>query len=179
MQNYKLKFKTNSGWRGYSGYLMIESLISLTIITVGLLGIFTLLSRSLSLNRVVADRYAAAYLAAEGIEIVKNMIDNRLLGEGPPWNEGLSDGEYEVDYDDIFYGDLAPADSDALNYLKYDPAAGLYSYGGPKPTNFQRIINISNSEDGQEITAQSTVNWVTRGGAQFSITLEDHFFNWR
>ena len=58
------------------GYVLVESVVAMTIVVVGLLGIFSLLSQSLSLNRVVGDRYVGTYLAAEGIEVVKNIIDN-------------------------------------------------------------------------------------------------------
>ena len=63
-------------FRKNKGYILIEAIIAITIAVVGLLGIFSLLSRSLSLNRVVADRFVASYLVAESIEIVKNLVDN-------------------------------------------------------------------------------------------------------
>ncbi len=163
-KSYKLK--TNDG------YLMVESLVAIMIVTAGLLGIFALLSRSLSLNRVVSDRFVAAYLAAEGIEIVKNVVDNNLIA-ARPWNEGLGDGDYELDYDD------SALQANQNRPLKFDPISGLYSYSGPNPTNFQRTIQITNSAGGEEITVNSTVQWLTRGGGRFSINLEDHFFNWR
>src|SRR3990167_8160497 len=105
-----------------SGQVLVESIIAITIAVVGLLGIFSLLSRSLSLNRVVSDRFVAAYLAAEGVEIVKNLIDNNILA-GNPWNEGLSSGNYEADASDP----ALRTDGNAL--LKFDPATGAYGYG--------------------------------------------------
>ena len=155
-----------------NGYLLIESMIAITIVMVGLLGIFALLSRSLSLNRVVADRFVAAYLAAEGIEVVKNIIDNNLLA-GRPWNAGVGNGSYEVD-----------SDSDRLETnqgrnLSLNQVSGLYGYGEPQSTNFKRVIKIAVAKDGGEITVGSQVSWVTRGGGRFEINLEDHLFNWR
>lgn len=141
------------------------------VVTVGLLGIFSLLSRSLSLNRVVANRFTAAYLAAEGIEIVKNIIDNNIL-QGDPWNLGLDDGDYEVDYNDF------SLNTKQNRFLGFNPNSGLYSYQEPQATNFQRTIQIINSGDGQELTVGSEVQWTTRGGGRFKINLEDHFFNW-
>ncbi|MEK9183982.1 MAG: hypothetical protein AAB890_02830 [Patescibacteria group bacterium] len=154
------------------GYLLIESIIAITLVTVGLLGIFSLLSRSLSLNRVVSDRVKAAYLAAEGIEIVKNLIDNNLIQERP-WNYEIGDGEHEVDYRSV---SLAPRQ---VRFLNFNPVDGFYSYDNFQSTNFQRTIAINTSTDGQEIRVNSKVNWTTRGGGKFDINLEDHFFNWR
>ncbi len=154
------------------GYLLVESIIAIMIVTVGLLGIFSLLSRSLSLNRVVSDRVKAAYLGAEGIEIVKNLLDNNLIQERP-WNAGVGDGEYEIDYKSLT---LSPKED---RFLSFNPSDGFYSYGDFQPTNFQREVTIDNSEDGQTMRVNSNVKWITRGGGKFEINLEDHFFNWR
>jgi type II secretory pathway pseudopilin PulG len=154
------------------GYVLIEAIVAITIAVVGLLGIFSLLSRSLSLNRVVADRFVASYLAAEGIEIVKNLIDNNIL-KGVPWNEGLSSGTYEADYADT---GLIP---DTGRFINVNPDTGAYGYAELTPTLMKRTIAIRNSADGEEIAVGSRVNWVTRGGGKFDINLEEHLFHWR
>ena len=154
------------------GYVLIESIIAITIVTVGLLGIFSLLSRSLSLNRVVADRFVAAYLAAEGIEIVKSIVDNDILA-GRPWNEGVAPGAYQADYRDTA---LRP---DAGDALRLDPVSGAYGYAEPSETPFRRTITTGISPDGEELTVSSRVTWSSRGGGIFSIHLEEHLFHWR
>ena len=159
-------------FRKNKGYILIEAIIAITIAVVGLLGIFSLLSRSLSLNRVVADRFVASYLAAEGIEIVKNLVDNNILA-GKPWNAGLSSGSYEADYTDT---GLVPASG---RFIKVNTETGAYGYAEMTPTLIKRAITIRNSSDGEEITIGSRVNWTTRGGGKFAINLEDHLFHWR
>src|SRR3989338_4130432 len=67
------------------GQLLIESMIAITIVVVGILAVFTLLSESQSLNRVVADRYIGTYLASEGLELIKNLIDKNYIQQ-LPWN---------------------------------------------------------------------------------------------
>jgi len=153
------------------GYLLIESMIAITIVVVGLLGIFALLSRSLSLNRVVGDRFVATYLAAEGIEIAKNLVDNNVLA-GEPWNRGLDNGDYEVDYRS------QGLESNQSRFLKTDDN-GNYGYGESRPTNIKRLIRMTNASDGEELIIFSQVTWITRGGGRFEINLEDHLFNWR
>lgn len=162
----RVKFQQNKG------YILIESIIAITIVVVGLLGIFSLLSRSLSLNRVVADRFVAAYLAAEGIELVKNMIDNNILA-GKPWNAGFSSGNYEAD----FRSEKLAANQHRP--LRLNLESGAYGYGEAEPTRFTRIIRITLSPDGNETTVGSRVSWVTRGGGTFDVNLEEHLFNWR
>ncbi len=158
--------------RKNKGYILIEAIIAITIAVVGLLGIFSLLSRSLSLNRVVADRFVASYLAAEGIEIVKNLIDNNILA-GKPWNEGLSSGTYEADYTDTA---LRP---DGSRFINLNGETGAYGYSELVPTLMKRRITVGNSPDGEEITVRSRVDWTTRGGGKFDISLEEHLFHWR
>ena len=159
-------------FRDNGGYILIESIVAITIVTVGLLGIFSLLSRSLSLNRVVADRFVASYLAAEGIELAKNIVDDNILA-GKPWNDGLAQGSYEADYRDSA---LRPASG---SFLRLDRDSGAYGYAEPDPTPFRRTITTDVSVDGEELTVGSRVDWTTRGGGKFSIYLEEHLLHWR
>ncbi len=62
-----------------NGEMMVELLISISIVVVSLLGIFALVNRALSLNRVNAEQYIGTYLAAEGIEVTKNIFDRGFL----------------------------------------------------------------------------------------------------
>lgn len=151
------------------GQIMVEALIAITIAVVGLLGIFAFLSRSLSLNRVVADRYVATYLAAEGIELAKNLAD-----ASPNWGDFINTacaGEYEISHQDLtlscFTGKL----------LKLDPDTGIYGYDLGDDTRFKRRIIVTEPQPGIEFQAVSEVTWTGRGGGELKIDLEDRFFN--
>ncbi len=154
-----------------NGQMMIEALVALSIILVGLLGIFALVSRSISLNMIASSQYVAVNLAAEGIEVVKNMIDGNVLQKNP-WNQGISAGDYQMDSSSI---ELTPYSGEKL---RFDEASGLYGYSDGALTNFRRKLNIS-LISADEIKIVSSVDWTTRDGASFNIDLEDHFFNWR
>jgi len=153
------------------GQLLIESMIGISIAVVGLLGILGLVSRSTSLNRVVSEQFIASYLAAEGIEIVKNLIDANII-QHKPWNKGFSNGSFEADY--LSLG-LTPNQN---RFLLFDSTNNLYGYQSGTPTSFTRTINIQ-LIGSEEIKVNSIVKWKTRGGGQFEVNLEDHFFNWR
>lgn len=153
-----------------AGQFLIESMIAIGIITVGLLGILTLLSNALGLYRVIADQYKGVYLASEGIEVVKSIIErNVILGSPTPWNSGFSNGFFEVDYS-----------SDSLMALTGNPLLfnnGIYSYAlGGVATPYRRTIKIQ-LIGSDEMRVNSTVTWITRGGGSFSVNLEDTFFN--
>lgn len=159
--------------RNNKGQLLIESLIGISLIVVGLLGVFSLLSQSLGLRRVTSERYVATYLAAEGIEVVKSIIDTNYLNPGMPWNQGVnSSGDYEVAYNST---SLQPFQN---RTLYYHPESGLYDYNIGNDTSFKRKISIV-PVSSEEVWVNSKINWITRGGGEFSIDLEDHFFDWR
>jgi len=161
-----------------SGQLLIEAMIAVSVVTVGLLGVFSLLSQSLGLNKVAADQYVGAYLASEGIEVVKNIIDTNIY-QSRAWNTGVSDGTYAVQYDTPT---LTSTSVDTP--LKFDSATGTYNYAVGTVTNFKRSVKITslrlNSQNQpDELQVDSVVTWNSRGGTQYKVNLEDHFMNWR
>lgn len=161
--------------RGKEGSLLIESIVSINIALIGLLGVLGLLSSSLTLNRDAGQKIIATYLAAEGIEVVKNMIDLNYVDGTVAWNEGINSGSYEVSYDSNSLGNDLSGNSTIP--LKYDSATWLYSYGDGEPTSFRRTVRIDNSR-AEEIIVNSFVEWQSKMGLQ-TINLEDHFFDWR
>jgi len=153
----------------------MEALVAMTIVAIGLLGIFSLLSRSLSLNRVVSDRYIAGYLSAEGIELVKNKIDNNVINRRA-WNAGITNGDFEIDP----YGNLTlnSISGRQASLLRFNSGNGRYSYAGDQVTRFRRRINIQLLGGGDELRVTSKVSWLGRGDSDFEVSLEDRFFNY-
>lgn len=155
-----------------SGQMVVEAVIAIFIIITAVLAFLALLSRATALNRVINDRYTAVYLAAEGIEVVKNIIDGNYM-QARPWNSGVStDGDYEAVFDSknlsIFQN----------HPLKFDRTTGIYDYNiASVDSPFKRKITIDNISV-SEIRVNSTVQWRT-GGVNYEVNLEDHFFDWR
>jgi len=158
-------------------------MVAVSILTIGFLGIVGLLSRALALNRVVADNYTATYLAAEGIEITKNIVDGNIV-QGQPWNSGGGVSNCTGSVESGIDGCEADLNSLALQSytgqpLDFDPADRIYDYGGGSvPTSFRRRIVVTLLGQ-NEIKVESQVTWTTLGGGTSEVVLEDHFFNWR
>lgn len=150
------------------GQLLIEAIISISLATVGILGILAMLNRSFAVNRDATSRFIAATLAAEGIEVVKNIIDINIA-QNRPWNSGISNGSFEVVYDS---SKLEPAKD---VFLKID-ADGFYNHTDGRDTDFKRTIEIKMSAGGNKIQVNSIVS--LRDGS-FNVNLEDDFYNWR
>ncbi len=159
---------------------MIEAMVALSVITVGILGVFTLTSSSIGFNRVAADRYVAVNLANEGMELTKNLIDKNIMDDIAPWNRlpGFSgSGNYEIDYNDSA---LVPLNSTGRFLFFSKDGSGYYRYQQPefpndKKTEFRRIISIENINN-NHIKVISKVYWSSRGSS-YDFGVEDHFYN--
>jgi type II secretory pathway pseudopilin PulG len=168
------------------GQTIVEAMVALSILMIGLMGVLSLLSRSLLLQRVTSDQAKATYLASEGVEVAKNLIDHEVYlgisskGADGGWGTCLPSGDYDLDY-------ATTGCFTVPNYqgtpLYFDSGTGLYYSSadtgipsGVAATNFVRKITIANN--GNEIDVQSTVTWSTGVMLGQSLTLEDHFYNW-
>jgi hypothetical protein len=184
----KISEKIFGGRRGQS---LIEAIVAITILTLGFVGMFSLLAQSLHLGSDVVDQTKATYLAAEGIEITKNFIDHSVyLGIASPgyayggWNGGTAcfsfvsgSQHYEMDYSSVNCNALVPSANPLNTPLMYNASSGLYGYNvGGVATPFMRDIMITRKP--YEIDVKSTVSWSSGGTAGESISLEDHFYDW-
>ncbi len=155
---------------------MAEALIAITIITVGLVGILSLLGQSLGITKVVGNEYIGANLAAEGIELMKNVIDNHIIA-GTAFGTGIHTGDFEMDYNDA-----TPATA-SNRLLLLDPS-GFYNYTNGNPTIFRRTIRVNTNPNGAgalvplvQIKVNSIVEWTAKG-SPFKVDVEDRFFDW-
>ncbi len=167
-----------------TGQIIIEAIIASSVLVVGLLGITALLASSFRMNRVVSDDYIATYLAAEGIEVVKNIIDHNLIIKANPWYSGLTCSGNTCNFE-VDYGNTTPIPlfGTPRNIL-LSSANGFYGYASGSPTNFTRMITVTfpsqywNGSTYYGINVRSRVEW-SSGGFRSSVVLEDMFFDWR
>lgn len=177
-------------------------MIALFILTTGFLGILSLLSQSIFISKNISDQTIATYLASEGIELAKNLIDHdvyeQVASVGTGWGTcfGPGGGSFELDYTTTNCNNVdmpsVPSAADPPDFLYYDPVTHeyLYTFSGPagaqvipdggSPTIFKRAIKVipNNNPAIPEITVQSIVSWNNGLPTEQSVTLEDHFYNW-
>lgn len=149
-----------------AGFTIIELIISIFILSVVTVGIFSTFSIMTILTSDTADRLTATYLAQEGMEIVRNIRDTNWLNmvagspAGATWVDGLtvagannpincdnsSNHGCQVDYTTTGAGSgsklVKPFGSGS--YLNID-LNGFYGYvtgGHPTTTKFKRKIII-------------------------------------
>lgn len=156
-----------------SGFTLIESMIAIALIVSGITGLMVLVNRSMGFSSTAFNELAAANLAQEGIELVRNIRDNNWTQQ-KNWLTGLQDGTYQVDYLDtelIEYGEKR-----IKQPLFFDEIDG-YNYTTGNPTFYDRRIELK-AINSNELMVKSIVTWSAKGGKNFETVVEDHLFNW-
>lgn len=153
-----------------NGFTLFETIVAVGLILVGLVAALALITTSLFYVSNVQDRLITANLAAEGIEIVRNIRDSNWL-RGVSWNSGLTNGDYQAVYDStaLFAYSGQP--------FLFNSTANLYGYASGAATTYVRKISIT-SISANEIRVVSTVTWQGRG-VSYNSSAEDRLLNWK
>jgi type IV pilus modification protein PilV len=67
------------------GFTMLEVLVAIFVVTIGVLAVFNMVQNITVSFRANASQLTAAYLAQEGVELVRNERDNNWL-QGSAWD---------------------------------------------------------------------------------------------
>lgn len=154
-----------------NGFTIIETTVAIGVIAIGLITALGAITTSLFYVSSIQDNLVAANLAAESLEVVRNIRDNNWLQKNPNWNAGLANGDYQAAYNSTSLSSYSG------NPLLFDSNTGLYNYTFGNPTPYLRKISIANLSN-YEIQIVSTVTWQKRG-VTYSSSAEDHLFNWK
>lgn len=161
-------------------------MIALGMITVAFLGIAALLTRSFFLNRVATDETIGSYLAAEGIEVTKSIIDHDVYGDPSPnlklsWGDDVptnSNGSYYSPvYSNTTLRGVGPEPNTPLRFASGTGPGTGYQYINGTVTPFTRVVEITKPNQ-YEFDVISTVKWSTGPLTNETVTDEDHFYDW-
>lgn len=194
-------------WNIKHGFTIIELIISIFILSLAVIGVFAAFSSVVILTSSASDKLIGAYLAQEGIEIVRNIRDTNWLNIdagvlGATWIDGLSgesiinpvncsgsSGGCEADYTTgtilggglVQYGIIG-------NYLNIKD--GFYTYeASENTTKFKRQImidliapyvlkvTVKVSWD-QKATILNDSSLAEDCGKYNCITVESNLYNW-
>lgn len=158
-----------------TGFGLVEVLMAIFIIFTTLVGIMTLLTRTILSSAVSSSKMVATNLAQEGIEVVRNIRDLETDSSNwDNWYESISGTtDYLVQYND---SDLRVYQDIPLNF---ESATGRYGYDFGTATAFayKRKITLQKISD-TEIKVTAQMDWTEHGQAQ-TLTVEDRLWNWR
>jgi prepilin-type N-terminal cleavage/methylation domain-containing protein len=147
------------------GFTLIEILISIFIITIGVVGVFSTIVKYSQMTQEEKDHFEASYLAQEGIEIVKNIRDTNWIEGAASWKDGLT-------------GCLWSSDGRYIYLNSHSGGTGMYEYiatpqTGDIKTIFKRMITILEIEADQ-LDIVVDVYWNDK-----KVTVRENIFNWK
>ncbi len=161
------------------GFTMAEIIIALSILSFGIVLVYSAFSSIVVVTNNIHSRFAAAYLAQEGLEIVRNFRDDNFIAGGA-WDSGLSGSPCDVgcmvDYTARNTTQLIPWDD---SYLGINDQ-GFYAYGQDlPPTIFKRKIVIAPilGLESQAMNVSVTVFW-DYNGKSYSFEANENVYNW-
>ena len=136
--------------------------------TLGIVAFHAAIIRIASLTFFNADRFIASRLAQEGMELVSNIRDTNWLNSGTDWDNGLTVGDYLVQYDKdslLTYSDTP---------LRID-GNGFYNYDNGDDSKFKRKITIT-PINANELKIEVQITWLGKGSP---LEVEEHLYNWK
>jgi prepilin-type N-terminal cleavage/methylation domain-containing protein len=150
-----------------TGFTLIEIMIAIFVMAVGIISVYALVPKTISIVSSNSDRFVASQLAKEAVEIIRNIRDSNWLS-GNSFDNGLSDGSWAVQYNKDFLLGVYN------NFLLID-SQGFFNYDGGTVTKFKRKITLSHPE-AWVLKVKAEVSWQGKGSP---FELEDSFYNWR
>lgn len=153
-------------------FTLVEIVAVLFIISIGLLGVVSLLIQNIRSQSINKNGVIAYQLAQEGIELVRKTRDTNWKNE-PNWNENLATGDYYMDYTHSIPQVLnSPTDA----RLFYN-ASGFYDHNSSgESTIFNRVIKLVDL-DVDTIGVKVEISWGDRD-RQHTYTLDTILYNW-
>lgn len=155
----------------YKGFSFMESMIAVTVLSMGIIASLSLISSSFRESADSRDQIMASLLAQEGVELVQNIRDNNWVRAG----SGVDSFSYNLDITnplnsancridkDFAYGtDILECGQGGYlntsdNYRLYLNAAGYYVHDSGDETRFYR--KICNAGNANVRLVYSIVSW--------------------
>jgi len=162
--------------RTNKGFTLLELMAVTMIISIGLVGVMNLINQ-ISLNsRLTRSKLTAAYLAQEGIEVVRNIRDTNWVENASQWDNDISEGTFGLDY----LTQALPTSGDPRcgygnNFLKFD--GDFFSCNGITATKFKRTVNIQKSGN-EYISVLVKVTWQELQ-QNYEIRALEKLYRWR
>ncbi len=176
------------------GNTIVETLIAVGVISVGLIGVISLVVGAVSASSKSKNVIVANNLAREGIEVVRSLRDSNWLNKGVAYDDGILPPDLNdngsVYCRNLFEPDLnqwslekfaegaAPKDLFDDKYQLYFSDSDYYHYDGIEnnQTEYWRVIIITKNSS-SEFKIVSKVGWY-EDGKQKQVDLEDVLTNW-
>ena len=152
MNFFVMNFSRQKKHQLHNGFSLLELIISLFVLSVGLIAVIGLVTASLRISFTNNYISVSAMLAQEGIELVHNIRDTNLAKGDDASFTGI-DGDRRGSWRNS--GEVVLEKSS--EYVLKRDGNNIYTHSGGTPTQYSRKINISGSGNTRMVT--SMVVW--------------------
>ena len=150
------------------GFTLIETIVAIFLLTVGVVGSFSLMQRVTAFASISASQFVASYLAQEGTEVIRNIRDTNYL-ERQAWDAGIGAGaDFRLDYRSQVFPDATCG-----NYLRHNGTFYICDSSG----KFQRQITVEKPAL-DRIVVSVEVSWSERGSSH-RVLAQTELYDWR
>ncbi|MBU0722425.1 hypothetical protein KKA93_03155 [Patescibacteria group bacterium] len=154
-----------------SGISILEVVVAMMIITMGMVGVLSLVIQNVKAQYINKNVLIASGLAQEGLELVRNARDLNWLTPGNDWNKDIA-GTYTIDYGRHI--NIVNSIDEARLYIDND---GFYTHTATAAaTNFYRLITVVDNSEYLDI--KCVVRWKD-GMENHNYTAATYLYNWR
>ncbi|MDD3151075.1 MAG: hypothetical protein PHV68_09640 [Candidatus Gastranaerophilales bacterium] len=169
--------KTNKIFNN-SGISILEVIVAMMIITMGMVGVLSLVIQNVEAQYINKNVLMASGLAQEGLELVRNVRDLNWLTPGNTWNQDMiGDGTYVIDYGGLSSLNTVINSIDEAGARLYVDSSGLYTHTiTATPTNFYRLITVI--DQGDYLDVKCAIRWKD-GTQNHDYTAKTYLYNWR
>lgn len=159
------------------GFTMLEVIVTIFILVVAVIVAYYAFYKIMVTTSMISSRLTAAYLAQEGIEIIRNIRDTNWLNS-LEWDTGFwvcwsgCEADYTTGTGISGETSLRAYTGEPLNI----DANQFYSYSGGTPTKFKRKITITTEGDNL-LKVSVLIEWQERG-EPYNFEAEEHLYKW-
>ncbi len=162
------------------GFTIVELVIAIFIIVFAVVGVYNAFSLIVVLTSGAKDNLTAAYLAQEGIEVIRNIRDQNWLDD-INWDDTIVNCALGCEPDYTSTTDFLKPWPTGGDFLYVD-SNGFYNYSeNGTATKFKRKITVTEVENVSLnmtiLKVKSEVFWNDRG-KDFSISAQEDLYNW-
>ncbi|PIR12760.1 hypothetical protein COV49_04485 [Candidatus Falkowbacteria bacterium CG11_big_fil_rev_8_21_14_0_20_39_10] len=164
------------------GFTILEILVVIFIITVGMVGVLSLIIQNIQVQYINKNILIASQLSQEGLELIRNQRDNNFKSN--QWYmyniiepDETNDLTIYFDGSEVVINYIDGGISNNATKLDIDEN-GYYTHEASQDSGFRRLITLENNEEEEFTRASSVVQWRVRGKIN-EYTAETILYDWR
>ena len=161
------------------GISILEVIVAILIITIGMVGVLSLVIQNVEAQYINKNILIATGLAQEGLELVRNVRDLNWLTAGNAWNQDIvGDGTYAIDYRGRGSINASVNTLNDAGARLYVNSSNLYTHSSADgaATDFYRLISVVDQANYLDVSC--AIRW-KEGTQNRDYTAETYLYDWR